>query len=118
MAKKMARKRSPKRPQRPRRDRRREYVQFCLLDAIFKSPSGAASLGKIEGRKDCKYRDGGQWRGAAIRELSCGGLIERCGAEKSNRASRHGTIVSTWRIKDRAACQKLHRHLKELLGKH
>jgi len=75
--------------------------KISLLQALFASPDGTATIDDATGDLAKEYQDGGKWRGSICHSLAVGRIIERVDVVKSDRPSRHRGYVTRWRLVDR-----------------
>ena len=89
--------------------RRRELAWRCesrFDHALLASPDGTETIDATVDDPLRPHDDGGKWRGSVPTTLARLGLIECAGWRPSIRASRHGTPIRVWRIRDRAGLER------------
>ena len=100
-------------------------LQREFLQALLRSPTGTACIDDATTAEDNarSFRDGGKWRGPAIRELAIRELIEPvCDAASrrvvllSRRPSRHSGTIGLWRGGDAAAIDRFIKQLNKRLS--
>ncbi|GIW97054.1 MAG: hypothetical protein KatS3mg111_0387 [Pirellulaceae bacterium] len=87
--------------------------QVAMLDALFASADGTATIDDATADLAVPYGDGGHWRGTVTRALAAAGIIAPAGVARSLRPSRHRGYITRWRLIDRRAAMALRDRLAE-----
>ncbi len=91
--------------------------QISMLDALLESPDTTATIDDATADLSSTFGDGGKWRGTVTRALRVLGIIEKAGAVKSRRPSRHCGFVTLWRVRDRPKAIAFRHRLRAILSK-
>lgn len=91
-------------------------TQLDFLTVLLDEPDRTATLDDAVGDLGEKFKQGGKWRGAAVRGLAEAGLIERAAVELSIRPARHRGYLTRWRATDPIAINAKIDELRRLLA--
>ncbi len=72
--------------------------QLRLLEALLATPSRIATIDDATENLADRFDDGGKWRGQVTLGLYLDGVIDRVGADNSQRPHRNRGLLRVWRL--------------------